>query len=104
MELEQSGIYRQLDSKIKIGGMEASDFIFILLVAAILNLIFGRTDIAPWIVFGIPSALAVIVHIGKRGRPDGYLIHLIRYYITPGFYSAGEKGVFEDKRSGKIYD
>ena len=28
MELEQSGIYRQLDNKIKIGGMEASDLLF----------------------------------------------------------------------------
>ena len=104
MERERSKVYRQLDNKMRIAGMEACDLIFILLAAAILNLFFGGTRLASWAVFVIPTVLGVVIHAGKRGRPEGHLIHLIRHHITPGYHSAGGKGLFEDKRRQKIYD
>lgn len=95
MELKTSEIHRRLDAKFKIGSVEASDLLSVLLLAAIMNLVLGRVPYGAVLIFGIPAALFVGLYFGKRGKPDGYLQHAIKFYLSSGELRAGNK---EDHR------
>ncbi len=91
MSLRESSIHRRLDAKMKVGGMEAPDLLGVLIFAAIMNLIFGRMGFAFVFVIIIPLLLLTALYFGKRGKPDDFMLHFARFYLTPGFYAAGEK-------------
>lgn len=88
--LKTSTVYRKLDAKFKIGGVDATDLLAVLLVGAVMNLIFGRLSIGPIFIFGLPGILFSALYFGKRGKPEGYLLHAMRFYISPGALHAGE--------------
>lgn len=92
MDLEKSIVHRKLDSKLKIVGLEIHDLLFVLLFAAIMNLIFGRSVLGFYLVFVLPSLMAIVLYIAKRNKPDNFLIHYLRYYLNSGTLSAGENG------------
>lgn len=100
-ELRTSVIHRNLDSKIKIVGMEVHDLILILLLAAVMNLLFGRLSLAPLFVVGLPGALGLVLYFVKRNKPDGYLVDLFRYHLSPGWYAANEST--DELRPRRIY-
>ncbi|MBS1983269.1 MAG: hypothetical protein JST16_03780 [Bdellovibrionales bacterium] len=102
-ELRTSTVHRNLDAKLKIVGMEVHDLLFVLLFASIMNLIFGKTGLALYLVFLLPMLMAGVLFIAKRNKPDRYLIHLIRYQLSPGFYSSGELGAKYELMRRKIY-
>jgi hypothetical protein len=56
------------------------------------------------LVIGFPAAALLTLYFGKRNKPDGFLIHLARYYITPGHYSAGKLSQQGEKLESKIYE
>lgn len=87
----------------KIAGLEAPDLLFVLIFAAIMNLFFGTTSLALPLVIMLPLVVLGVLYLGKRDKPDGFLIHLIRFYLTPGFFSAGEDSKFEEKMKAPIY-
>lgn len=91
MDLKNSQVHRNLDAKFKIGGIEASDLIGVLILAAVMNLFFGRVPFGALFIFGIPAALFVALYLGKRGKPDGYLNHAIKFYLSTGELHAGER-------------
>lgn len=95
MALKTSEIHRRLDAKFKIGSVEASDLLSVLLLAAVMNLVLGRVPYGAVLIFGIPAALFVGLYFGKRGKPDGYLQHAIKFYLSSGELLAGNK---EDHR------
>ena len=104
MELDTSPVHRNLDGQIKVMGLEAPDLIFVLLVAAVMNLFFGQTQFVLLAVFGVPSLILVTLYIGKKGKPEGYLIHLLRYFLTPSFYSAGEDPISKERMKKTFYE
>jgi hypothetical protein len=89
MELKTSQVHRRLDAKFKIGGVEASDLLGVLLLAAVMNLFMGRVPYGAVFIFGIPALLFVGLYFGKRGKPDGYLQHAIKFYLSTGALRAG---------------
>lgn len=89
--LKTSTVYRKLDAKFKIGGVEATDLLAVLLLGAVMNLIFGRVPFAPIFIFGLPGILFCALYFGKRGKPESYLVHALKFYISPGELHAGEK-------------
>ncbi len=91
MRLRESSIHRRLDAKMKVGGMEAPDLLGVLIFAAIMKLIFGRMSFAFVFVIIIPLLLLIAIYFGKRGKPDDFMLHFAKFYLTPGFYAAGEK-------------
>ena len=91
MELKTSEIHRRLDAKFKIGSVEASDLLSVLLLAAVMNRVLGRVPYGAVLIFGIPAALFVGLYFGKRGKPDGYLQHAIKFYLSSGELRAGNK-------------
>jgi hypothetical protein len=92
MELKSSENHRRLDAKFKIGSVEASDLLSVLLLAAVLNLVLGRIPYSAIFIFGIPALLFVGLYFGKRGKPDGYLQHVIKFHLSTGELRAGHKG------------
>lgn len=101
MELRSSKVFRKLDAKWKIGGLELPDLLFVLILSAVMNLFFGRTILALPLVIVTPLAVAALLYFGKKNKPENYLIHLARYHLSPGFYSAGENSHYI---RGKIYE
>ena len=90
MSLKESTVHRKLDAKLKIGGMEAPDILGVLIFASVMNLFFGRTSLAFIFVIVLPLLMIVALYFGKRGKPDGFLVHLARFYLTTGYFSAGQ--------------
>lgn len=93
--LNQSTVYRKLDAKFKIGGVEATDLLMVLIVAAVMNLFFGRFSFGPLLIFGIPGLLFCALYFGKRGKPEMYLMHAVRYHLEPGALMAGDPKDFK---------
>lgn len=87
--LKTSTVHRKLDACFKIGGIEATDLIAVMILAAILNIFLGQFALGPVFIFGIPAILAVILYFGKRGKPEGYLVQFIKFYISHGNLIAG---------------
>jgi hypothetical protein len=89
LNLKTSMVHRKLDAKFKVGGIEATDLLAVLILAALMNLIFGRLSIGPIFVFVLPGALFAALYAAKRDKPDGFLAHLIKFYLSPGELHAG---------------
>lgn len=88
MEIKTTAVSKCLDKKMIIMGFEIPDLLAIFLTLSILNFMFGMTSMKIILVWLPSIALALILRISKRGKPDNYLIHWIRFQIRPGVLSA----------------
>ena len=97
-------MHRNLDAKLRIGGLEALDLLLALIFGAVMNLFFGGTFLEVPLVLGGPILIIAVFYFGKRGKPDKFMAHLIRFYLEPGFFSAGEepKSLLQIRR--RIYE
>lgn len=88
MDLKVTQVSKCLDKKMMIMGFEVPDLLFIFLSMSILNFLFGSTNLK-WLFVWLPSlSLALTVRLTKRGKPDNYLLHWLRFQIKPGVLSA----------------
>lgn len=86
MPLHQTPVPRSLDKKLTMFGYELAEILCIFIFLAAMNLLFGRTSILmTWIP---PIVLAIFLRIGRKNRPENYLLHLIRFRFSPGTFSA----------------
>jgi hypothetical protein len=86
--MRATSVSKCLDRKLIMFGFEVLDLLAVFLVISILNLVFGQMPFK-WLFVWAPSvALACVLRWGKRGKPEKYLIHWIRFRIKPGVYSA----------------
>lgn len=88
MEIRTTPVSKCLDKKMIIMGFEIPDLLAIFLMLSILNFLFGMTSMKIVAVWLPTVALALILRISKRGKPDNFLIHWIRFQIRPGILSA----------------
>jgi hypothetical protein len=88
MEIKQTPVSKCLDKKMVIMGFEIPDLLVIFLTLSILNFLFGMTSLKVVAVWLPTIALAIVLRLSKRGKPDNYLIHWIRFQIRPGVISA----------------
>ena len=79
---------RSLDKKLTFAGFEVLDLWGLLLVVSILNLVFGSTGLQLYFVWLPALVMALLLRYGKRGKPDKFLIHLIKFYLRPPIVSA----------------
>ena len=63
-------------------------FIIIFLLLSILNFSFGQTNYKLALVWGPVAFLAISLRVGKRGKPENYLVHLVKFNIQPKYLSA----------------
>jgi hypothetical protein len=88
MDLKVTPVSKCLDKKMMILGFEIPDLLFIFLTMSVLNFLFGSTSLK-WLFVWLPSlSLATLIRYTKRGKPDNYLIHWLRFQIKPGILSA----------------
>jgi len=88
MSLKCTSVSKCLDKKTLILGFEMPDLLLIFILLAVLNLLFGKTDQKLLLVWLPPVILALIFRYGKKGKPDNFIVHWIRYQISPGVFSA----------------
>lgn len=79
---------QSLERKLLILGYEVPDVLAIFLLLSILNFVFGSTDNKLLFVWLPVIAVAVILKIGKKGKPDNYLIHLVKFQFSSKYLSA----------------
>lgn len=77
-----------LEKKLQIFGFEIPDLIATFVLLSVLNLVFGNHPYKLLFVWVPPMILAFVLRATKRGRPDNFLIHWIRYQVRPGVYCA----------------
>lgn len=90
MALQSEPVSRSLDKKLQLFGYEVPDVLALFLLISILNFILGSIPYKALFVWIPAITLAVILRVGKRGKPDNYLIHLAKFYTKPKYYSAFE--------------
>ena len=103
MEINTATVQRNLDAKLKIGNIEALDLLIALICGSMMNLIFGGTALELPLVVGMPMLILAVCYFGKRGKPEKYLPHLLRFYVSPGFFAAGEEPAKILQMRRKIY-
>ena len=97
MDLKITSVSKCLDKKMMIMGFEVPDLLVIFLCMSTLNFLFGGTDLK-WLFVWIPSAsLALTLRLTKRGKPDGFLVHWLRFQIQPGVLRAFDDPSFDLK-------
>lgn len=88
MSLPITPVSRCLEKRLVILGFEVPDLLAILFVLSVLNFLFGWTGMRFLLVWLPTLAVAAILRIGKMGKPDNYLLHLVRYWAHPKYLSA----------------
>ncbi len=87
MSLKVTPANPTFDKKLRLLGYEVIDLIALLIVMSVLNFAFGEGYklLCVW----LPSAiLAMVLRVGKIGKPENYILHLVKFHLTPGVYSA----------------
>jgi hypothetical protein len=82
--LHSTSVSRCLEKKILFLGFELPDVLAIFLCLSVLNLLFGQSDWKLALVWLPSTALALGLRLAKRGKPDGFLIHWVRFQLRPG--------------------
>lgn len=88
MALRSEPTSQSLEKKLLIMGFEVPDVLAIFLLLSILNFAFGSTNNKLLLVWGPVVLAAVTLRIGKRGKPDNYLVHLGKFHMRPKYLSA----------------
>jgi hypothetical protein len=88
MALRSEPTSKSLEKKLLILGFEVPDVLAIFLLLSILNFLFGQTNQKLLLVWLPVVLIALILRIGKRGKPDNYLVHLVKFYFKPKYLSA----------------
>ena len=81
--LEATPVSRSLDRRSLIFGLEITDIFAIVLLASCLNVLFGSTEFKIYLVYLPTLVLGSILVLTKRGKPDGFLLHFLRFHVQP---------------------
>ena len=97
MSLKCNPVSKCLDKKTLVWGFEMADLLLVFMLLAVLNFIFGGTDNKLLFVWSPPFLLALVLRYGKKGKPENYLIHWIKYQTSAGIHCA-----FKDPKENPI--
>lgn len=88
MDLVTSRTYRCLERKAKIFGFELFDVLLIGLLLSATNIFIGQVPYRFLITWTPALVLAGVLWVGKRGKPENFLVHWLRFKIGPSTFSA----------------
>lgn len=88
MALRTSNVYRCLEKKTLVFGFEIVDLFVVFSVLAILNFVLRGVPYKFFLSWGPAFALALFLRLGKAGKPENYLLHLARFFLSPMIFSA----------------
>ena len=86
--LRSTPVSQCLEKKVLFMGYELPDVLAIFMCLSALNLAFGRSNYKLALVWLPSVALALGLRLAKRGKPDGYLVHWVRFHVRPRFLFA----------------
>lgn len=86
--LRTASVATCLDKRLLVLGFEVPDLLAIFMLLSFLHLFLG--DLGNQFVFvWLPTlAFTLTLWIGKRGKPENYLVHWTRFHLKPGTLSA----------------
>ena len=88
LSLRTVSVNQCLEKKLLIFGYEIPEILAIFFMLSVLNFVFGATGLKLFLVWLPSLTVAVVLRIGKRGKPDNYLVHLARFKFLPPLLSA----------------
>ncbi len=88
MGLRSEPTSQSLEKKLLLVGFEVPDVLAIFLLLSILNFVFGSTGYKLALVWLPTLVAAVVLRVGKRGKPDNYLVHLGKFLTRKKYLSA----------------
>ena len=92
MALQNTPVSQSLERKLRIFGFEVPDVLLIFLVLSALNFLFGQTGQKLLFVWSPVATLALTIRIGKRGKPDNFLLHWAKFKAAPKYLTAFPEG------------
>lgn len=101
-DLDSSVVHRNLDAKLKIGGLEALDLLAALILSALMGLFFDSGLSGFIFVFLVPLILLIFLYFIKRNRPEDFLKDFLRFSLSRGFFSASEPMKNQSKLCSKF--
>lgn len=101
-ELDSSVVHRNLETKLKIVGLEALDLLLVLMLSALMGLFFDGGKLGFIFVFLVPITLLVSLFLIKRNKPDGYIKDVMKFIMTRGHFSASERLKNHEQLKNKI--
>ncbi len=90
MALETSEVYRCLEKKTLVFGFEIVDLFVVFSCLAVLNFLMRGLPYKFFLSWGPAAALALGLRLGKRGKPENYILHLARFHLSPVVFSCFE--------------
>ena len=81
--IKATGVSQCLDRKLKFLGFEIPDLLFILGILSVLNFVLGEMPGSFFFVWLPTLLIALVLRIGKHGKPDNFLLHQIRFLAAP---------------------
>jgi len=88
MDLKTAKVFKCLEKKTLMFGFEIIDVFALCILLSTLNLVFATADWKLFYTWGPTVIVSIILRVGKRGKPDNYIFHWLRYQFSPGVYSA----------------
>jgi hypothetical protein len=101
--IESSKVSRSLDRKTLILWLEITDIFALVTFCSILNIIFGGTHLKVYCVYLPTLILGVTLVVAKRGKPEGFLLHFLKFHLQPKHLSCFESGPDQFALSAAIY-
>jgi hypothetical protein len=106
--IESTKVSRSLDRKSLILWLEITDIFALVLFCSILNLIFGGTHYKLYFVYLPTLILGITLILAKRGKPEGFLAHFLKFHLQTKHLSCFDAGpdsfplsaALEQKRKG----
>lgn len=90
MSLRSEPTSQSLEKKLLIMGYEVPDVLAIFLLLSILNFLFGQTNHKLFLIWLPVLVVALVLRLGKREKPDNYLVHLAKCHLQSKYFSAFE--------------
>mgnify|MGYP001453151789 CR=1 FL=1 len=84
-----------LDKKLRMFGFEIPDILAIFLVLSFANLLFGQSAYSLFLVWVPTITSGLLLRYVKKGKPDKFLSHSIKYFLGVAFFSAFNPHDFE---------
>jgi hypothetical protein len=81
--IETSKVSRSLDRKTLILWLEITDIFALVLLCSLLNLVFGGTALKIYLVYMPTLILGTTLIMTKRGKPEGFLLHFLKFHLQP---------------------
>jgi hypothetical protein len=90
--IEMSKVSRSLDRKSLILWLEITDIFALVLFCSVLNLLFGGSHLKLYLVYLPTLILAITLILTKRGKPEGFLAHFLKFHLRPKHLTCFDDG------------